>query len=142
MTMNHVEKAERMSRARAGLMALAAAILVPNLCLQYGDPHYMSPGARGASWLVVIGLWTFMLWNGGGLRPIGRMRALLNDELSLQNRARALTLGFYTAVAAALLTYVVNWSTPISTGDALKIVSGAAVAMALACYAALEWRQR
>ena len=36
----------------------------------------------------------------------GRMRALLNDELSLQNRARALAAGFYATLAAALAVYV------------------------------------
>jgi peptidoglycan/LPS O-acetylase OafA/YrhL len=142
MMSNDVEQAERMSRGRATVMAMAAAVLLINVMIQYGNPHYVSSDARGASWLVVIGLWTFMLWNGGGLRPRGRVRALLNDELSLQNRARALAAGFYTGVAAALAVYVVNWSTPVSTGDALKIVSGGAVAIALACYASLEWRQR
>jgi hypothetical protein len=140
MTTNDVERAERMSRARAGLMALAAAVLMINIMIQYGKPDYSGPGPRGASWLVLIGLWIFILWNGGGMRLGGRMRALMNDELSLQNRARALAAGFYAAIAAALTVYVLNWSTPVSTGDALKIVSGGGVAIALACYASLEWR--
>ena len=142
MTTNDVERADRLSRARAALMALAAAVLLINLMIQYGHPVYAGPGPRGASWLSLIGLWTFILWNGGGLRLRGRMRALMNDELSLQNRARALAAGFYAAIAAALFLYVLNWSTPVSTGDALKIVSGGAIAIALACYASLEWRQR
>lgn len=142
MRTNDVERAERMSRARAGLMALAAAILAINLFLQYGNPNYTGSGARGASWLVLIGLWAFILWNGGGLRLRGRMRALLNDELSLQNRARALAFGFYAMIGIALALYVVQWSTRISPGDALKIVSGGGVASALACYAWLEWRWR
>ncbi|HEY0413104.1 MAG TPA: hypothetical protein VGD66_08175 [Allosphingosinicella sp.] len=142
MVTNDVERAERMGRGRAALMALAAGVMVLNLVLQYGNPHYAGPDPRGASWLLLIGLWTFMLWNGGGLRLRGRMRALLNDELSLQNRARALACGFYFAIVAALALYVLNWSTPVSTGDSLKIVSGGAVSAALACYAWLEWRWR
>ncbi|MBV8685609.1 MAG: hypothetical protein JOZ90_07720 [Alphaproteobacteria bacterium] len=140
MTGNDVERAEGLSRARALLMGVAAAVLTINIVVQYGHPVYASADVRGASWLVVVGLWLFMLWNGGGLRLRGRMRALLNDELSLRNRARALSLGFYFAVGAALVLYVVQWSTPVSAGDALKIVSGGAVAAALACYAWLEWR--
>jgi peptidoglycan/LPS O-acetylase OafA/YrhL len=140
MTTNDVEQAERMSRARAALMALAAAVLMINLIIQYGNADYADRGVRGASWLVLIGLWTFILWNGGGLRRRGRVCDLMNDELSLQNRARALAAGFYAAVAAALALYVINWADPVSTGDALKIVSGGAVAIALACYASLEWR--
>src|SRR4051794_41366044 len=99
MNANDIERAEGMSRARALLMALAATVMAVNLVLQWGRPAYISADARGASWILVVGLWAFILWNGGGLRLKGRMRALLNDELSLQNRARALAAGFYTAVA-------------------------------------------
>jgi hypothetical protein len=138
--MTDIEKAERMGRARALIMALAATVLIFNVWLQFGDAQYASAGGRGASWLVVIGLWLFILWNGGGLRPGGRVRALLNDELSLQNRSRALALGFYAAVLLALACYVGEWLTPIAAGDALKIVSAGAISAALLRYAWLEWR--
>jgi len=140
--MTDIETAERMSRGRAAVMALAAIVLAVNVTIQYGDAAYASAGPRGGSWIVVIGLWTFILWNGGGLRLRGRLRALLNDELSLQNRARALALGFYAAVLLALACYVLNWSRAIATGDALKIVSGGGISAALLRYAWLEWRLR
>jgi len=88
----------------------------------------------------VIGLWLFILWNGGGLRLKGNMRALLNDELSLQNRARALSTGFYVAVLGALILFATEWRVPVGAGDALKLVSGSALAAALLRYAWLEWR--
>jgi protein-S-isoprenylcysteine O-methyltransferase Ste14 len=140
MNANDIEKAERMSRGRAAIMALAALVLVINLVLQYGNPAYVSADPRGASWIVVIGLWLFILWNGGGLRLKGNMRALLNDELSLQNRARALSTGFYAAVLGALVLFAVEWRVPVGAGDALKLVSGGALAAALLRYAWLEWR--
>jgi hypothetical protein len=139
--MTDIEKAERMRGGRAAVMALAAAVLVLNILLQYGRPEYAGGNPRGASWLVLIGLWTFILWNGGGLRPGGRVRALLNDELSLRNRSSALVLGFYAAILLALACYVGAWMTPIAAGDALKIVSAGAIAAALLRYAWLEWRQ-
>jgi hypothetical protein len=138
--MTEIEKAERMRGSRALVMAMAAAILPLNAWLQYGDPRYSAPGLRGASWILLIGLWAFILWNGGGLRPRGRLRALLNDELSLQNRSRAVETGFYAAIVAALILYVAGWRSPIATGDALKIVSSAALSAALLRYAWLEWR--
>jgi hypothetical protein len=140
--MTDIEKVERMSRGRAAVMALAAAVLVLNVAIQYGHAEYASAGPRGGSWLVLIGLWTFILWNGGGLRPTGRIRALLNDELSLQNRGRALALGFYAAIVLALALYVTEWFVPVVAGDALKIVSAGAVSSALLSYAWLEWRLR
>lgn len=140
MNANDIERAERLSRGRAAVMALAAVVLVVNLVLQYGNPAYVSADPRGASWLLVIGLWLFILWNGGGLRLKGNMRALLNDELSLQNRARALSAGFYVAVLGALVLYALEWWIPIGAGDALKLVSAGALAAALLRYAWLEWR--
>jgi hypothetical protein len=140
--MTDIEKVERMSRSRAAVMALAAAVLILNVVLQYGEAEYASAGPRGGSWLVLIGLWTFILWNGGGVRPRGRIRALLNDELSLQNRSRALSLGFYAAILLALACYVGAWLTPVAAGDALKIVSAGAISAALLRYAWLEWRLR
>jgi hypothetical protein len=140
MNANDIEKAEGMSRARALLMALAAAVMAVNLVIQWGRPAYVSADARGASWILVVGLWAFILWNGGGLRLKGRMRALLNDELSLQNRARALAAGFYTAVATALILYAAEWRWPFAAGDGLKAVSAAAICAALLRYAWLEWR--
>jgi hypothetical protein len=140
MNANDIEKAERLSRGRAAIMALAAMVLVINLVLQYGNPAYVSADPRGASWILLIVLWVFILWNGGGLRLKGNMRVLLNDELSLQNRSRALSAGFYVAVLGAIALYTIEWWRPVSAGDALKLVSGGALAAALLRYAWLEWR--
>jgi hypothetical protein len=134
-----IEGAERASRARAILMAIAAAVLLVNAAIQIGDPDYVRPGVRAGSWVVVVGLWMIILANGGGLRLRGRMRELLNDELSLRNRARALAAGFYATLAAALAVYLATWRVEIVAGDAIKLISAAGLATALFVYAWLEW---
>jgi hypothetical protein len=134
-----VEGAERASRGRAIIMAIAGAVLLLNAALQYGDPHYVQSGVRGGSWLLLIGLWAFILANGGGLRLRGRMRELLNDELSLRNRARAVAIGFYAMLAAALALYVATWRIEIVAGDAIKLVTAVGLSTALLVYAWLEW---
>jgi hypothetical protein len=134
-----VEGAERASRGRAILMAIAAAVLLLNAMLQIGDPDYSGPGVRGASWIVLVGLWMFLLANGGGLRLRGRMRELLNDELSLRNRARAVAAGFYVMLAAGMAVYLAAWRVEIVTGDAIKLVTAAGLSAALIVYAWLEW---
>jgi hypothetical protein len=135
-----VEGAERASRTRAAVMAIAAVVLLVNAAIQIGDPDYAKPGVRSGSWVVVAGLWMFLLANGGGLRLSGRMRALLNDELSLRNRARAVAVGFYTTLAAALAVYLATWRIELVAADSLKLVSAAGLATALLVYAWLEWR--
>jgi hypothetical protein len=134
-----VESAERASRGRAIIMAIAAAVLLLNVFLQFGNPHYVQPNWRGGSWLLIIGLWMIILANGGGLRLRGRMRALLNDELSLRNRSKALAAGFYMALTVGLAVYVATWRVEIAAGDAIKLIIAAALATALAVYAWLEW---
>ncbi|MET1111845.1 MAG: hypothetical protein ABWX67_10010 [Allosphingosinicella sp.] len=119
-------------------MAIAAVVLLVNAVIQVGDPDYGRPGVRSGSWVVLIGLWTFILANGGGLRLGGRMRQLLNDELSLRNRARAIAAGFYTILAAALAVYLATWRIEISAGDAIKLISAVGLATALFVYAWLE----
>jgi hypothetical protein len=134
-----IERAERASRGRATVMAIAAAVLLLNAGLQWGNPHYVEPGVRAGSWILVIGLWMFILANGGGLRLRGRMRELLNDELSLRNRARALAAGFYAMLTAALAVFVATWRVEIAAGDAVKLIMAAGLATALLVYAWLEW---
>lgn len=134
-----IEGAERASRGRAILMAIAAVVLLINMAIQWGNPHYAEPGVRGGSWILVIALWMFILANGGGLRLGGRMRELLNDELSLRNRARALAAGFYLMLASGIAVYVATWRIEIATADALKLVTAAGLATALLVYAWLEW---
>ncbi len=134
-----IEGAERASRGRAVLMAIAAAVLLLCAALQWGDPDYARPGVRGASWILLIALWMFLLANGGGLRLRGRMRELLNDELSLRNRARALAAGFHATLGAGLAVYVAGWQVEIATGDAIRLITAAGLATALAVYAWLEW---
>lgn len=134
-----IEGAERASRGRAILMAIAAVVLLINAAIQWGNPHYVEPGVRGGSWILLIALWMFILANGGGLRLRGRMRALLNDELSLRNRSRALTTGFYLMLAAGLAVYVATWRIEIAAADAVKLVMAVGLSTALLVYAWLEW---
>ena len=134
-----VESAERASRGRAIIMAIAAVVLLISAVIQMGDPDYVRPGVRGGSWVVLVGLWMFILARGGGLRMSKRMRELLNDELSLRNRARAVAAGFYVALAAGLAVYAATWRVEIVAGDAVKLISAAGLATALFVYSWLEW---
>src|SRR3954463_15436292 len=118
-----IEGAERASRGRAIVMAMAAGGRLITPAIQWGDPHYVEPGVRAGSWIFVIAVWMFILANGGGLRLRGRMRALLNDELSLRNRARAVAAGFYAMLAAGLGVYAATWGTEVATGDAIKLIT-------------------
>ena len=135
-----VEGAERKARGRAILMAMAAAILALNAVLVMGDPNYAGPTWRGTVWVFLELAWLLLLANGGGLRLRGRMRELLNDELSQQNRSSAYAWGFVMTHLSALGLYLVSWSWEIGLADAIRLATSAGLATALLRFAWLEWK--
>src|SRR3712207_2235568 len=135
-----VEKAERASSVRAGLMAAGAVIVALNAGLQWGNENSFRPGISSALWLLLVTVWTAVLATGGGLALGKRMRALINDELSLRNRSRALAAGFYAMVAAALALFVVAWDAQVAGADAVRVITAAGLSTALLVYSWLERR--
>ena len=140
MKVHNVEQAERASWARASVMAIAALVLLINSVIEYGEPVYSALTWRSAVWILLIGLWLVILAAGGGLNRDALTKSLMNDELSLLNRRRALVFGFYAAMLVALIAYAAAWYEPMSAHDALRLVSGLGVSAALGRYAWLEFR--
>lgn len=133
-----VEKAERASNVRASLMAAGALILVLFAGLQWGDADPFRPALPSLLWILLVVLWAAVLATGGGLGLGRRMRALINDEMSLRNRARAVAAGFYAMLAAALGLYVLGGYAEVSGADAARAVSAAGLSTALFVYSWLE----
>ena len=65
-------------------------------------------------------LWLALLATGGGLLLSRSVRAILNDELTLANRARAIQAGFWTAMAATLALYFFSFARPLPVREALR----------------------
>jgi hypothetical protein len=136
-----VEKAERASSLRASFMAVGALSLVLHVWAEWGGSDTLRPdSSRGALWVLLVAAWTVVLATGGGLALGSRMRALINDELSLRNRARATAAGFYAMLAAALGLFMLSWSAQLGTGDATRLITAAGLATALFVYSWLERR--
>jgi hypothetical protein len=130
--------AERASRGRAAIMAIAALVLIVNAVIEVGEPPYAVIGWRSGIWIFLILMWLLILASGGGLNWDRARRKLMNDELSLQNRARALALGFYVTMLAALILYCVSWFQAIEPHDSERLITATGVASALGRYAWLE----
>ena len=135
-----IERAERASRGRAAIMTLAAIVLMINAVIDFGQPAYSEPGWRGGVWPILILFWLLIVATGGGLRASPKLRGLMNDELSLHHRGKAVAAGFYAVHVAAAATYFATWWTAIGAGDALRLVTAIGVSTALLVYAWLEWR--
>jgi hypothetical protein len=133
-----VERAERASQTRAALMAVGAVVMPVSAWAQWGNESFGRAGSLSGMWVLLVALWALVLATGGGLALGRRMRALLNDELSLRNRARAIAAGFYAALGAALLAYMLAWKVDLAVGDALRLVTAAGLSTALLVYSWLE----
>ena len=141
MPISDVAKAERHSRARSILMALMAVILLISAAIGFGDGSSdMTPWLRHGSWGVMILLWLVILATGGGLALRRSVRSLMNDEVALANRAKALQAGFWTAMLVGLALYFASLEWAISPREALRILVDLAIAAALFRYAWLELR--
>ena len=135
-----IVRAERDSRSRALIMAAAALIILLNGAIQFGNHAYSDANARGAAWIVLVLLWMIVLASGGALFAGRDRRRLINDELSLLNRASAVATGFYAAMLSAVAVYAGDWFRPISVQDAIRMITAVALAAALSRYAWLELR--
>jgi hypothetical protein len=141
VTVSDIQKAERASRMRASLMAAMAVILLAQTAVGLGDEaSSMTPAFRHGLWAAMILLWLIVLVTGGGLLLSRRVRDLMNDEVALANRSRALQAGFWTAVLVAVGLYFLSLQEELSVREALRILVNFSIAAALVRYAWLELR--
>ena len=141
MTASDIDKADRISRARALIMAIAAIVLLIQAALGVGDEaSSMTPVLRNATWGIMILFWLIILATGGGLQLGRNLRSLLNDEVSLANRGLALQTGFWAAMLLGLIVYFASLYWPIPVRSGLRIVTNLSIAAALIRYAWLELR--
>lgn len=94
--------------------------------------------------LVAWGVWATALFvfliGGFGMFRGPDVRALLNDETTLENRRRALALGFWGAILAAIGLYALTFVEPMSARDVTRIVITIAIVTALLRFGMLERR--
>jgi hypothetical protein len=103
-----------------------------------GDPLRTVGAVKISAWLVWALLLLFILATGGGLIRHRRLRGLLNDELTRQNRTRGFVAGFWASAVACVGLYLVGMFEPLSGREAIHIVLSAAIGTALLKFAILE----
>lgn len=141
MTASDIALAERTARTRALIMAVMAVVLLILGLFGFRDEaSSMTPALRHAMWAVTIAFWLVILATGGWLRLSRNVRRVLNDEVALANRSKALAAGFWVAMAMGLLLYFASLTWPISLREGLRILTDVTIAAALLRYAWLELR--
>jgi hypothetical protein len=134
-----IATAERATRVRAGFMA-AAGLIIALVGFQPIEASDAGFGSGDVGWLALVALWLLVLATGGWLRLDRATRALLNDELAQANRASALRSGFFAAMLAGMILYLLSWWLPVSVREVIRMVTAAGIGIALLHYAWREWR--
>jgi hypothetical protein len=139
-----VELAERYSRKRAILLALAAVVLVLQAVLRPSSSteFHADRRLRDGLWLATAVALLGVLATGGWLLRHHDVRGLLNDELSGSHRRTGIMAGFWAAMAAALALYIVPAFGAISGRDAAYVVVTAGLVFSLLTFAYLEHRSQ
>ena len=137
---NIVELADRMSRKRAVIFAVAGAYFV----ILYGviRPLVFSiaPGKLVYAWpinaLVLLGA----LATGGGIANRRQLRILINDEVSRNNYRQAVVSAFWVAMGLSMALYLWPAAAVHSAREATYVVVTASLGVALLAFSYLEFR--
>jgi hypothetical protein len=138
-----VEVADRLSRKRALLIALAViaflgaqAVARPYLT----DPHDTDHAAKVVMWGVHVALLLLILATGGCLLRTRGVRALMNDDVTAGHQRTSVIVGFWVAMAVALVLYTVPAAAHLEAREAVYVLVTASVSAALLLFSYLEYR--
>ena len=136
-----VEVADRMSRKRAVLVAVAALLFVVQAVVRpFIGTGLDGGGTRVDWWAINVVLLLALFATGGGLLNSRQLRALVNDEVARDNYRTAVLAGFWVAMVSAMTVYLVPRLEAITARAAVYTVVSAGVSVTLLAFAFLELR--
>ncbi|MEP7004900.1 MAG: hypothetical protein ABI810_02885 [Sphingomonas bacterium] len=139
---SQTDLADRIAWGRARAATVMAMVFVASQGASFRDelPLNRPQTLHLAAWIVWAAALLMFLAVGGGLFRGARIRALLNDETTLDHRRRALALGFWGAMGTAAFVYVLSFYEPLSAREAVRLVVTFGIALALLRFGTLERR--
>jgi hypothetical protein len=142
MTTGNADIAERAAWGRARAATAMALVFVAAQAGSFHDglPLDRPQALQLSAWIVwAAALLLFLVWGGGLLRG-ARMRAILNDETTLDHRRRAMALGFWGAIGTAFLVFAASFYEPVTAREGARLVITLSIALALLRFGTLERR--
>lgn len=137
---------ERLQQRRTRLMFVQAIIFLLWQTTFFAEPARTTAALRtvdhvklGAYIVWAAALVLFLATGGGYIQPRA-VRRVLNDEVTVDHRRRAMSLGFLASMAAAVVCYFIAQVEPMSAGVAIHVILSVGVAAALLRFAMLERR--
>jgi hypothetical protein len=141
---SNVEKAERLSRKRARMLPFLAIIYLTQQATFFaGDAP---PGVRSVdhvkigAWLVLSLVLVLAIATNGFWLQSPEVRALIDDENTRANRARAMSAGFLFAMLGGIGLYFLTQFELVTAREAIHVILSLGLAAALVRFGMLERR--
>ena len=137
--------AERLGRFKGRLIGLQAVFFIAWQGLYFSNRGDAFPArtvehVQLSAWVVwVVALLAFLA-TGGGWIWSREVRRLLNDEMAVHNRHEGQRAGFWGAMAAGLLIYLISFYEALELREAVHLILSLSIGAALVRYAWLERR--
>ncbi|HYJ30148.1 MAG TPA: hypothetical protein VEW25_07400 [Allosphingosinicella sp.] len=139
-----VEMADRLSRRRSRVIPLLALLFISGQAMYFGnvvaEPMRNVDAVRIGAWLVWALALLLLLATGGGLFRSKSVRALMEDDVTVENRRRGIAFGFWTAMLTAVALYPLSMVEDLSAREAIHIILTFGIGAALLRFAVLERR--
>jgi protein-S-isoprenylcysteine O-methyltransferase Ste14 len=142
MSAEEIALAERLTLRRARASTVLALFFLLSMATSLGTdvPLNRPETLKLAAWVVWAAALLFLLATGGGLTRGKSVRALMNDDSTVENRRHAMVAGFWGTVLTAFALYAISLFETISGRDAIRIMLSAAVAISVLRFGMLERR--
>lgn len=141
--LSDAEEADRLSRRRAGMTISFAVVFISQQFTFFSEqPGDQRPVAwvHTGGWLMLTAVILWALVSGGFWFKSKAVRALMEDEVTRDNRHRALTLGFVLAMIAAMVLFLIDRVEPIGAPIAIHLILSIGLGSALVRFGMLERR--
>ncbi|MEY4500844.1 MAG: hypothetical protein RIS52_734 [Pseudomonadota bacterium] len=142
MSAEEMALAEKLTRRRARMCIILGLFFIATMASSLGVdvPTSRPETVKIAAWIVWAAMLLFILATGGGLLRGKTVRALMNDDSTIDNRRRAMVAGFWATVASAFALYAISLFEPVSGREAIRLLLSAAVGASIIGFGKLELR--
>ena len=140
--MSDIEEAERLSRRRVSMLIAMTALLA----VQQGAFYAQTAAERGVdhvrvgAWVLLVGTLLAALLTGGFWLKPRAIRALMDDEVTLANRASAVKLAFAASMGVAIALFVLAPLFALSAREAIHLIVSTGIIVGIFRFGQLERR--
>ena len=142
MASKDMDLAEKLTLRRARVSIVSGVFFLTTMATSLGVdfPASRPESFKLAAWVVWAAALLFLLAVGGGLFRGRNVRALMNDDSTVENRQRAMVKGFWAMVLSAFTLYGISLFEPISGREAIRLLLSAAIGASVISFGILEKR--